>query len=105
METEARNDAPEDHEWLRFLWDRTAVVKEGESRYRSLGTEMEAIINGERRPLRSGTTISDLLDELRLGGRRIAVEVNRDIIRAADYPGRVIADGDEVEIVQFVGGG
>lgn len=66
---------------------------------------MEAIVNGERRVLRDGTTLSDLLTELRLGGRRVAVEVNRDIVPAADYGQRRIAEGDHVEIVQFVGGG
>ncbi|HEY5611944.1 MAG TPA: sulfur carrier protein ThiS [Thermoanaerobaculia bacterium] len=66
---------------------------------------MEAIVNGEKRVLSDGTTLSDLLAELRLGGRRIAVEVNRDIVPAAEYGRRVIAEGDHVEIVNFVGGG
>jgi thiamine biosynthesis protein ThiS len=66
---------------------------------------MEAIINGERRTLPGGTTVSDLLGELRVGGRRVAVEINRDIVPKGEYPKRLIAEGDQVEIVQFVGGG
>ena len=64
-----------------------------------------AIVNGEERPLEDGKTIADLLAELSLGGRRIAVELNRDIVPAAEYASREIRDGDSVEIVQFVGGG
>jgi sulfur carrier protein len=64
-----------------------------------------AIINGERRAFGDGKTIADLLAELALAGRRVAVEVNRDIVPAAEYASRALADGDTVEIVQFVGGG
>ena len=66
---------------------------------------MIAIVNGEERPLEDGKTIADLLAELSLGGRRIAVELNRDIVPAAEYASRAIRDRDTVEIVQFVGGG
>jgi sulfur carrier protein len=63
------------------------------------------VINGEERLLAEGRTIADLLAELRLGGRRIAVEMNRDIVPRAEYASRPICDGDHIEIVQFVGGG
>jgi sulfur carrier protein len=66
---------------------------------------VNAIVNGERRAVDDGKTIADLVSELRLGGRRIAVEVNRDILPKAEYGSRVIRDGDTIEIVQFVGGG
>lgn len=66
---------------------------------------MDVILNGERRSCAEGTTVSDLLSELRLGGRRIAVEINRDVVPTADYDRRRIAEGDHVEIIQFVGGG
>jgi thiamine biosynthesis protein ThiS len=64
-----------------------------------------AIVNGEERPIGEGNTIADLLAELALGGRRIAVELNRDIVPAAEYASRAIREGDHIEIVQFVGGG
>ena len=66
---------------------------------------MEAIINGERRSLPGGTRVVDLLRELALGGRRIAVEINRDIVPKTEYETRTIEDGDQVELVHFVGGG
>ena len=85
------------------LRNRTAVVKKAESRY-GVGFVV-AIVNGEKRPLEDGKTIAELLAELCLGGRRIAVELNRDIVPAAEYPSRAIREGDTIEIVQFVGGG
>jgi thiamine biosynthesis protein ThiS len=64
-----------------------------------------AIVNGEERAIGDGKTIADLLAELKLGGRRIAVELNLDIIPAAEYVSRRVSQGDRIEIVQFVGGG
>ena len=64
-----------------------------------------AIINGETRTIGDGETIADLLAGLALGGRRIAVEINLDIVPAAEYVSRAIREGDRIEIVQFVGGG
>ena len=64
-----------------------------------------AVINGENRSLRDGATVSELIAELALTGRRIAVEVNREIVPASEYGTRRIADGDTIEIVHFVGGG
>ena len=66
---------------------------------------MTAIVNGEERHVAEGQTVADLLAELRLGGRRIAVEMNHDIVPRAEYTFRPIRDGDRIEIVQFVGGG
>ena len=63
------------------------------------------IVNGEERLVADGRTIADLLAELRLGGRRVAVEMNRDIVPRTEYSSRSIRDGDRIEIVQFVGGG
>ena len=66
---------------------------------------MRVIINGEPQGLRDGLTIADLVTQLGLNQRRIAVEVNRDIIAREQYPNHSLADGDQVEIVHFVGGG
>ncbi|MEA2627169.1 MAG: sulfur carrier protein [Candidatus Binatota bacterium] len=62
-------------------------------------------MNGESRRLEDGATISALVAELDLAGRRIAVEVNREIVPASEYAHRQLRDGDAVEIVHFVGGG
>lgn len=67
---------------------------------------MIAIVNGEARPIDDGKTIADLLAEIGIArGRRVAVEVNRDVVPGAQYAERRIRDGDQIEIVQFVGGG
>ena len=62
-------------------------------------------LNGEGRVLSEGTTVERLIADLGLGGRRVAVEVNRDIIPAEEYAGTELRGGDVVEIVHFVGGG
>ena len=52
-----------------------------------------------------GTTIDNLLSQLELDPRMLAVEQNLEIVHKADYSKRVIAAGDTIEIVHFVGGG
>lgn len=62
-------------------------------------------VNGKGREVLRGSTIESLLAGLELDKARIAVEVNREIVRKADYAGTVLRPGDSVEIVTFVGGG
>ncbi len=62
-------------------------------------------VNGESRVLPSGSTIADLLRELALDQRRIAVEHNRRVVPRAEHGGARLNHGDAVEIVTFVGGG
>lgn len=67
------------------------------------GTTIE--LNGELRPLRSGATVRDLVEvELRIAAERVAVELNRALLPRTQWD-RVLAGGDRVEIVTFVGGG
>ncbi len=66
---------------------------------------MRLRINGEERDLADRSTLADLIASLGLAGRRVAVELNRDIVRADAWPERLLAEGDVVEIVHFVGGG
>jgi len=66
---------------------------------------MTVTLNGEERDCRAGSTIADLVEELGLGKRRIAVEVNRDILPRDEYVTYHLQPGDHVEIVHFVGGG
>lgn len=61
-------------------------------------------INGENIDA-SGLTISEYLDQSNYGTSRIAVERNGEIVPKASYGTTVLEDGDELEIVQFVGGG
>ena len=66
---------------------------------------MQVIINGERHTLSDGLSLADLLHQLQLNHRRIAIEVNREIVASERYAGHTLTDGDEIEIVHFVGGG
>ncbi len=61
-------------------------------------------VNGADREVPVGTTIGELITLHELTPDRVAVEVNRRLVRTADYS-RVLSSGDEVEIVTFVGGG
>jgi sulfur carrier protein len=66
---------------------------------------MRVTLNGEARELGDGLTVDDLVRELRLNQRRIAVEVNRAILPRDAYGLRPLQEGDVVEIVHFIGGG
>lgn len=70
------------------------------------GAVVTPVVNGEARSLPGGSTLGALLRALALDPRQVVVEHNREIIRdRAVLDGRLIGDGDAVEIVQFVGGG
>ena len=66
---------------------------------------MEVIVNGEPRQVEDGTTVLTLLNQLALDPARVAVELDRLIVRAPEWPEKRLRDGSRVEIVQFVGGG
>ncbi|NVO00697.1 MAG: sulfur carrier protein ThiS [Geobacteraceae bacterium] len=61
-------------------------------------------INGERREVLKQSML-ELLESLGIDPKRVAVELNMDILPKAEYPGRELAEGDKIEIVHFVGGG
>ena len=65
---------------------------------------MKITLNGEPRDLPEGATIHALLAELKLTPDKVAVELNRRLVRAAAY-GTPLNEGDVVEVVTFVGGG
>jgi thiamine biosynthesis protein ThiS len=63
-------------------------------------------INGEQREFSvTSLRVSELVEQLSLAPQRIAIEVNREIVRRSDWEQREVSDGDRVEIVHFVGGG
>mgnify|MGYP006305529131 CR=1 FL=1 len=66
---------------------------------------MQIQVNGESRTLAEGSTIADLLAELGLTSRGVAVEVNRDVVPRGRHAEHVLAEGDEVEVVRAIGGG
>lgn len=65
---------------------------------------MQIQINGEYREV-SSKTVVDLLESLGIDPKRVAVELNMEILPKAEYSEKAIADGDKIEIVHFVGGG
>ena len=73
----------------------------------SLGSArtIQVKLNGQPRELRAGSSLTDLLAFLELNRDRVAVEVNREIIRRDRWQAYDIQDGDSIEIVHFVGGG
>ena len=62
-------------------------------------------LNGEPHEIAGPVTISALLAQLQIDPRRVAVEHNITVVKKAHYDTTVINEGDEVEIVNFVGGG
>ena len=63
------------------------------------------LLNGEPVPLPLPITVHALLGVFSLDPRTVAVELNKAVVRRAAYEETVVNDGDEVEIVAFVGGG
>lgn len=66
---------------------------------------MQVMINGESQMVDEAITISQLVDQLGLGEKRIAVEVNESIIPRGKHAETIIASGDRVEIIHAIGGG
>lgn len=62
-------------------------------------------INGESRTVPSVSNLLELLSHLGIGQDRVAVELNRRIVRRKDWETTSLQERDRVEIVQFVGGG
>ena len=65
---------------------------------------MKITLNGDARDV-SARTLDDLLRELKLDGKPIAVEKNRDVVPKSKYRETALKDGDVLEIVHLVGGG
>jgi len=62
-------------------------------------------VNGEHRRVRAGLTIADLANELGLAPEKVAVERNLEVVPRARLASVTVEDGDQLEIVHFVGGG
>jgi sulfur carrier protein len=66
---------------------------------------MKITVNGEVREFERALTIEELLLRLGYGERRVAVEVNRQIVPRSAHATRSVAAGDAIEIVYALGGG
>lgn len=66
---------------------------------------MRILLNGEPHEVPSPGTVRDLLEELGLDLHRVAVELNRSILKRSQLSDIRVREGDELEVVTFVGGG
>ena len=66
---------------------------------------MQITVNGESTELPEGATAQGLVELLKLTGRRLAMEVNGEIVPRSQHATRTLATGDRIEIVHAVGGG
>lgn len=66
---------------------------------------MEVMVNGERRQIEPGTTVSALVEALGFKAERVAVERNQQVVRRGTWENTRLNEGDVIEILTFVGGG
>ena len=66
---------------------------------------MQIQLNGEAYSLDEPTTLTDLVERLGLAGKRLAIELNLEIVPRSQFAETRLADGDRVEIVHAIGGG
>lgn len=63
------------------------------------------MINGEKKTVSDGYTAAQLVSDMGLLGRRVAMEVNLEIVPRSTYEQHALSAGDKIEIVHAVGGG
>ena len=68
-------------------------------------TAIEVIVNGVERSAFEGQTLLELLRSLGIDPQRVAIEMDRQIVKSTDWSTTPIHGGARLEIVQFVGGG
>jgi sulfur carrier protein len=66
---------------------------------------VKILLNGEPREVTEGLSVGALLDDSAFARRRVAVEINREIVPKSQHAERIVRDGDRIEIVQAMGGG
>jgi thiamine biosynthesis protein ThiS len=66
---------------------------------------MRIEVNGEKRDVPAGLNLQALLEHLSLPVKRVAVELNRQVVRRSDWQTRPVNEEDRIEVIHFVGGG
>ena len=66
---------------------------------------MQILLNGETQQVQDGATVAALIERLELAGKRLAVEVNEEVVPRSAYAQTGLNEGDRVEIVRAIGGG
>ena len=71
----------------------------------AIGSAFQIVVNGESREVPAGETIAGLVRSLELDPERLAIELDRQIVKRAAWTSTALPEGARLEIVQFVGGG
>ena len=66
---------------------------------------MNIYVNGELREVRGTASLAELITELELPVARIAIELNREVVRRTEWDTTMLKEDDRIEIVHFIGGG
>lgn len=66
---------------------------------------IEIYVNGDPKKVREGTSLTAYVVGLGLDSTKVAVERNREIVPKSQYADTLLSDGDQIEIVHFIGGG
>jgi sulfur carrier protein len=66
---------------------------------------MDLLINGEKKNFSDGLSLGEVIQQLGVRKETVVAEVNRRIVRTVDLAQWKLSDGDQVELIQFVGGG
>lgn len=66
---------------------------------------MQIVLNGENKEISENISLKQLVDKLELKQERVAIELNKTVARRKDWAEIMLKDGDNLEIVHFVGGG
>ena len=66
---------------------------------------MRVLVNGDEKDFDTETSLAELVERLDLPALRIAIELNREVVRRSDWHSTMLKDDDRIEIVHFVGGG
>ncbi len=66
---------------------------------------MKVFLNGESKDIPDGLNLAQLLEHFDLPSQRVAVELNKSVVRRAEWSAVTVADSDTIEVIHFVGGG
>ncbi len=66
---------------------------------------MQITVNGEHRGITAESYLQDLIADLQLQDKRLAIEINREIVPRSEFTTTLLQDGDVIEIVHAIGGG
>ena len=66
---------------------------------------MKVFVNGDEKDHSDGISLMELIEQLDLPAARIAIELNREVVRRSEWGSTMLKDEDRIEIVHFVGGG